>query len=360
MREKEEQTYGGSAMLEHDRSNFIAFLKDFPDQPVSVVKQMKNYSIDLDVSGIQNIVFVGMGGSAIAGDILASYARDELKVPVSVNRDYTLPSYVGKETLLIASSYSGNTEETLSAIKYGLRRGAKMVGITSGGELEAICKKRGHPFVNVVEGYPPRQALGHMFFSQLLVLDKLGFIKVKKKDINETIEILNELSARYDPNETQGNNLANHVAQSIYHAVPVVYSGVSHLDPVTVRWQNQFNENSKTMAFSNVFPEMNHNEIIGWEGLPDVMQHFRVIFLRDKEENPRTAQRIKITKSILKKKNILFGEVFSNGESRLARLFSMIYTGDWASYYLAMLNEKDPLTIASIDLLKKKLSELKA
>jgi len=358
MRTEDQLTSGGSAMLDFDRSNFIAYLKDFPDQPAEVVKKMKSYTIDLDVSGVQNIVFIGMGGSAIAGDIIVSYVRDELKVPVSVSRDYTLPSYVGKNTLMIASSYSGNTEETLAAVKHGLRRGALMVGITSGGELESICKKKNHPYVTVKEGYPPRQALGHMFFSQLLVLDKLGFIKVKKKDITETIDILNELSARYDPHETQSNNLANHIAQSIYHAIPVTYSGVAHLDPVTVRWQNQFNENSKTMAFSNVFPEMNHNEIMGWEGLPDVMQHFRVIFLRDSEENPRTAQRIKITKGILKKKNILFGEVFATGESRLARLFSMISTGDWASYYLALLNEKDPIAIDSIDLLKEKLSEL--
>ncbi len=344
-------------MLEHDRSNFIEYLKQFPDQPACCRDTVGELTLDLDMARVQNVVLAGMGGSAISGDLLTGYARDQLRKPVYIHRDYGLPAFVDENTLFIASSYSGNTEETLAAVESAMKRKAQIIGISSGGgELERICASNDFPHAVVPGGFPPRQALGYMFFTLMFIMQKLELISVSEEDIGETIQVLNDQCHRYDPGHSFGNNLANHIAQSIYHAVPVIYSGAPFMQAIPVRWRNQFNENSKTVAFSNSFPELNHNEIVGWEALQGVTQHFRVIFLRDPEESARVEKRMTITKEILRGRNILFGEIFAEGNCRLARMFSLIYTGDWASYYLAMLNEQDPINIDSIDLLKNRLS----
>jgi glucose/mannose-6-phosphate isomerase len=345
-------------MFDYDRSNFIAYLKEFPEQISKSLGIMKDFSYNIDVSGIQNIVLAGMGGSAISGELLLSYIHDELSVPAFVIREYSIPKFVNEHTLFIASTYSGNTEETVAAAKEAITRSARVIGISSGGIMEQICLEEGVPHIKIPENIPPRQALGYLFFPLLQIFEKTGFITSKRKEITETRDLLVELVERYNPETSFGHNLANHIAQSIYHAIPVVYTGASYLYPVTTRWRNQFNENSKSMAFSNVFPELNHNEIMGWEGLAEVNKHFRVIFLRDPDESPRIKTRISITKDILKQRQILFGEIFAEGNSRLARLFSLISLGDWASYYWAMLNEKDPLPIDTIEFLKKELSKI--
>ncbi len=349
----------GSAMFDFDRSNFIRFLKQFPKQPGECVELVNPVNPPFDVSRIQHLVFAGMGGSAISGDILRTYLEDELPVPVAVCRDYTLPAFVNNHTLLFAISYSGNTEETLSAVEQAIDRGAMVVTISSGGRLEALAREHQMVHIRIPGGMPPRQALGYLFFAPLLILEKLELITSRQQDIQETEYILQELLDQLNSETTMGDNLAHHIAQSVYGAIPVIYAGAAFLRAVPVRWRNQFNENSKVMAFSNVFPELNHNEIMGWEGPETVNKHFRVIFLRDyQEEHPRIQHRISITQSLLREHAIPFGEVFPVGQSRLARLFSLIYLGDWASYYLAMLNEQDPTTIHSIDLLKQRLSEI--
>jgi glucose/mannose-6-phosphate isomerase len=339
-------------MFDYDRSNFIAYLKDFPKQISKSQEIMKNFLFKVDNSTIRNIVLTGMGGSAISGDLFLAYIHDELKVPTFVNREYSIPEFVNE--------YSGDTEETLSATNQAIKRSARVIGISSGGAMEQLCLEEGIPHIKIPGDLPPRQALGYLFFPLLVLFEKLGFISSRRKEIAETRELLRELVDRYNPETSFGNNLANHIAQSIYHAIPVVYTGVPYLYPVPTRWRNQFNENSKSMAFSNVFPELNHNEIMGWEGFPEVNKHFRVILLRAPDENPRIKHRIAITKDILKQKKILFGEIFAEGNSRLAHLFSLISLGDWASYYWAMLNEKDPLIIETINFLKEKLSRIEA
>lgn len=345
-------------MLEFDRSNFLQLLKDFPAQIPEALSLTADFSFNFDTADINNIVIAGMGGSAISGDLMLGYLRDELPVPAVVNRSYSTPQFVNERTLFVAMSYSGDTEETLAATREAMARSAKVVAVTSGGELQDICIQNGFPYVQVPGGLPPRQALGYMFFPLLRMFENSGLIPSKEGEIAETVLLLKDMVERYDPKKNFGNNLANHIAQSVYHAIPITYTGVQYLYGVPVRWQNQFNENAKVLAYSNRFPELNHNEIMGFEGLPDVNKHFRIILLREANENPRIKERIKVTKKILRKHKILFGEVFSEGNTRLARMFTLIFTGDWASYYLAMLNEKDPMTIDSIDFLKTKLSEV--
>ncbi|RMF60571.1 MAG: bifunctional phosphoglucose/phosphomannose isomerase [Calditrichaeota bacterium] len=347
-------------MLDFDRSDFLKYLSGFPQQILDTRELMKNVKVDYSISQFQNLVIGGMGGSAIAGDLALAFSREKLPLPAMVIREYDIPVFVNKSTLFIALSYSGNTEETLSTSQQAIEKGATLIGISSGGELENICKKGNYVHIKIPEGYPPRQALGYLFFSLYYLLDRLGVSIANEADVNETVTLLQELAGRYDPHLNMGSNLASHIAQSIYHAFPVIYTGVPFLYPVPVRWRNQFNENSKCMAFSNVFPELNHNEIMGWEGLYEVNKHLRIILLRDPEETPRMKKRIEISKEVIRNSRIPLGEIFSEGSSRLARLFSLIYVGDWASYLLAMLNEKDPIRIDGITYLKEKLSELPA
>ncbi len=298
-----------------------------------------------------------MGGSAIAGDLFLGYVQDELKLPALVNRDYNIPNFVNQNTLFIATSYSGNTEEALSTLNKAHERKATIVGISSDGELEEFCRKNDYTFIKVPSGLPPRQALGFLFFPLVFLFERLGFISSKKAEVSETEKLLQELLGRYNMAIHSTNNVANQIAQSVYNSIPLIYTGAPFLHVLPVRWRNQFNENSKILAFSNVFPELNHNEIMGWEGIKKLRDYVRVLLLRDTEESRRMQQRISITKKIIQDQGVQLGEVFSEGQSRLARLFSLIYVGDWASYYLAMLNEKDPIKIDSIDLLKQKLSE---
>ncbi len=345
-------------MLKFDRTNFLQLLKDFPAQIPEALSLTSDFSFNFDIADINNIVIAGMGGSAISGDLILGYIREELAVPAIVNRGYDIPHFVNDKTLFIALSYSGDTEETLASTRAAMAHSAKVVAITSGGELQDICIQNGYPYVQVPGGLPPRQALGYLFFPLLRMFEKSKMIASKEAEIAETVLLLKDLVERYNPKTNFGNNLANHISQSIYHAIPVIYTGAQYLYGVPVRWQNQFNENAKVLSYSNRFPELNHNEIMGFEGLPEVNKHFRIILLREENENLRIKERIRVTKKILRKHKILFGEVFAEGNTRLARMFSLIFTGDWASYYLAMLNEKDPMTIESIDFLKEKLSEV--
>ena len=346
-------------MLDYDRSNFLSFILNFPEQLKEAPHILQNTQFRVQVDKIRTIVYSGMGGSAIAGDLLFGYISDELPFPFYVNREYSIPAYVDEHTLFIASSYSGNTEETLTATQKAFEKGAQVIGVSSGGQLGEVLQEKASGWIRIPEGLPPRQALGYLFFPLWLQFQKWGFIPDKTGESEETYAILLELRKRFNPQASHGRNLPNHIAQTLYHTIPVIYTAVPFLYPVVTRWRNQMNENAKIMAFSNVFPELNHNEIMGWEGPPEVNRLFRVILLRDKGESPRNKQRVEITKSIFKSRRVQVLEIFAEGQSRLARLFSLIYIGDWVSYYLAMIHEKDPIEIGSINLLKKKLSEFK-
>lgn len=346
-------------MQSSDQSNFIKFLRHLPEQIKDAEKIIMETHFE-DLPGEYNkIVLLGMGGSAIAGNFLASYLSRELAIPLLVNRNYFLPKFVDQKTLVIASSYSGNTEETLSAARQALERKATLIAQTSGGELKEIAETEGIPVINVPDGFPPRQALGYMFFTSLLTLVKIGLIKSRKKEINETRSVLKNIREHNDPEKNRRRNLSSHIAQELYNKVPIVYTAASMFQPLVVRWRNQFNENSKMLAFSNVFPELNHNEIVGWQANKSLLRCFSVLFLRDAAEYPRNKKRLEITRDIFRKNKIPVFEVFSEGKSDLARMFSLIYMGDWVSYHLALLYKKDPIQITNIDYLKNELSKFK-
>ena len=346
-------------MQTSDHSNFFQFISNFPNQIDEAPSLIKNLDIKSLKKDYQQVVLTGMGGSAIAGDLLKSYLQDEFTIPFFVNRNYSLPNFIGPQTLVIACSYSGNTEETISATATALDKKATIIGLASGGKLEQLLTKKGLPFVKIPDGYPPRQALGYLFFPILNLFQHLDLIQPKNEEIRETIKVLQELRERNAPHAIHNHILAKLIAQKLYRKVPVIYTASELLYPVVTRWRNQFNENSKVLAFSNVLPELNHNEIVGWEAPREVLEKFNILFLRDQSELSRNKIRLDITKDIFQKNNVPIFEVFAEGKCPLARIFSLIYIGDWVSYYLALLYEKDPFKIDSIQFLKDSLGKFK-
>ncbi len=339
-----------------DRGDMLNILERFPQQCEEAVKIGQGISLPEGYKRVEKIVITGLGGSAMGGDILSSYLADELNLPIYVNRDYALPSFVDERSLVVVMSYSGNTEETLSAYRTAVERKAKIVGITSGGKLLDLCRDSGNPAAVVPGGLPPRTALGYLFFPALMTIRKLSFIKDKAEEIDEAICLLRELAVEYSV--ASASNPAKALARDIHEKLPIIYSASKRLGAITTRWRTQINENSKSLAYNHVFPEMNHNEIVGWGGGPrDVVKNLAVVILRDRDDYDRIKRRIEITKEVIVRDPATISEVYSKGNGLLARLFSLIYLGDFVSFYLACLYGVDPTPVERIATLKRELAK---
>ena len=342
-----------------DKENMLALLYNFPQQCRDAYKIGEDFRINSShFRGIKNIVFAGLGGSAIGADLIRSYIRGEIGVPVEVVRTYTIPNYIDNGTLAFICSYSGNTEETLSA--YGLlkKKTRKMIALASGGELIRLAKKDGIPHIVIPAGMPPRCALGFASIPHLVALSKLGLIKDKKSDIMAAADFLERLRGELSCEVKTRHNLAKALANRLRGKFVVIYGASEHTDAAALRWRGQFAENSKVLASSHIFPEMNHNEIVGWQNPQSALKNFVVIILRDRGDHPRIQRRMDITKGILKKVAADVIEVESRGGNLLARIFSLIYIGDYASVYLAFLNETDPTPVDRVTYLKKELAKI--
>lgn len=342
----------------YDRSGMLELIETFPGQ----CRAAKAIGLKFDLPSAyrrqyKNIVCTGLGGSAIGADIARSYVLEEAYAPILVNRNYALPGFVSEDTLVVTSSYSGNTEETLSAYKDARAKKAGIVAITSGGQLGKMAGEDGFPVISIPGGLPPRCALGYSFFPLLILLSKAGIISDKSKDIDSAIKVMEYLKdGKIGHAIPKKKNLAKSIACGIHLKYPVIYAGADHMDAVVTRWRGELAENSKTLASTHVFPEMNHNEIVGWDNPKKLLKDFAVLMLRDKDDSPRVAKRIDITKNIIKDEKIDVIEVDSLGEGLLSRMFSLIYIGDFTSFYLAILNRLDPTPVERIDYLKKRLA----
>ena len=320
-----------------DNSNMLKAIEDFQYQCRTALGLAKG----MTVSGkINNIIIAGMGGSAVGGDLLRLYMHDS-KIPVATIRDYKLPNYVNENTLVFAVSYSGNTEETLSAYEDALRKKAKIIAVTSGGKLGDISNKT----IKIPKGMQPRAALGYLFFPVLGVLVNSGIVKENQAEINEMLDVLSQ--------KEDFRQLGEKLAKKIGSRTPLIYSS-EQFSAVAYRWKTQFNENSKIAAFSHSFSEMNHNEIVGYRSMSK--DKFIAIVIRDHADNERIKKRMEITKEIISQK-VEVEEVYTKGSFLLSRLLSGLYYADFASYYLALQNKVDPTPVHVIENLKKKLAE---
>ena len=339
-----------------DKSDMLSIIRRFPDQWKEARDIGQRFSPPAGYREADKVVVTGLGGSAMGGDILRSCLRGETSVPIFVNRNYTLPGFVNEKTLLLVVSYSGNTEETISAYNKGINLSAKVVVVTSGGKLRDLCEEKGTPIIIVPPGKPPRTALGYLFLPLLIILEKLGLTEAKGKDIEETRLLLDKLSRRWDVLSSLNDNLSKNLARKLFGKLPLIY-GSELLESACLRWKTQINENSKSLAYPAVFPELNHNEIVGWEGMEGLRQSIEIIILRDEQDHERIKKRMDITKSVIGGRAGGIEEVRSEGESLLARIFSLIYLGDWVSFYLAILYGVDPTPVKPIELLKRRLAE---
>jgi len=340
-----------------DTENMLDLLVSFPRQCEDALfigrrsavktRYKKRYS---------NIVFTGLGGSAIGGDIIKGYTGGELDIPIYINRNYTLPHFVNKDSLVFAVSYSGNTEETLSAYTEALRRDANVIVITSNGKIKEHASKNNDILVTLPKGYPPRCALGYSFIPAIVMLAKLKLIKNKDEEIKAASCFLAGLKEKaLSPGVKGRANVSKAVAKKIYGRFPVIYAS-EKLGSIAMRWRGEFAENAKTLSSSHVFSEMNHNEIVGWKNPGSLLKDFAAIILRDKHDLSRIRKRMDITASILKKAKFQVLEVESKGKTLLERMLSLVYIGDFASFYLSVLNKQDPTPVKRIAYLKKQLA----
>jgi glucose/mannose-6-phosphate isomerase len=350
---------------ELDKANMIELLEEFPQKMRDALRLGEKFTIPTDflpaststpTKNFKNIVVLGMGGSAIGGDLLSNYLADELSIPIVVIRGYDIPKFVDDNSLVFAVSYSGNTEETLSALMKCLEAKARVIALTSGGKLAVLARENNFPVIKVLEGIQPRAAISYLFFPILKALERLGLTKKKGREIEETFTILKELSKEYGAKSPIKNNFAKEVALSLYQHLPLVYGSEGLLEAVAMRWKTQINENSKWPCFWNVFPELDHNEIVGYEIENSINRQVKIIYLQDKEGLLRVEQRREITRKIIQDKVAEFIVCPTKGKGKMARMFSLIFLGDLVSYYLAILNQVDPSPVACIEDLKKELA----
>lgn len=306
---------------------------------------------------VDHVLVMGLGGSGIGGDLLRGVLFDSASVPVVVVKDYVLPAWVGPRTLAFACSYSGNTEETLSAYTAARRARARCAAITSGGELARRALADGVPVIRVPSGWPPRAALGYLFAPMLAVLDRWEIVRGQAAGVEEAAVLLGALGAAWGPEQPQSDNAAKRLARALLGRVPVVYAVSRFAEAAALRWKCQLNENGKVYAVWNTFPELNHNETVGWalSGQPEGL--FEVVVLRDISDSPRLVERAAITRKIALGGAAGLHEVHSEGTEPVARLMSLILFGDLVSVYLAYLNEVDPYPVPVIDELKRQLGE---
>jgi len=319
-----------------DSQNMLQVIKDFPKQCREALTLPEGISISGEVN---NIVVTGMGGSAMGGDLLKIYLRNS-NIPVYVNRDYKLPNFVNENSLVFAVSYSGNTEETLSALSDAKDKNAQIIGITSGGKLADECEK----VIKIPSGLQPRAALGYSFFPALGVLHNSDITRVKNEDLNEMLDILKQ-TAKF-------NDQGEEISKKLKEKIPIIYASEA-MGPIAFRWKTQINENAKMPAYYNVFSEMNHNEIASYKSMD---RKFAVVIIRDKYDNDRIKKRMDICKQIMEE-HVDVEEIETQGESLLARMFSIIFLGDFVSYYMALWNRVDPSPVEIIEDMKKKLVE---
>ncbi len=299
----------------------------------------------------ETIVICGMGGSAISGDYLYYLLKEELSVPIIVNREYSLPSFVSKTTLVICVSYSGNTEETISCFNDALQKSAMLFTVSSAGLLEKLAIKIGIPHIKIREGIPPRSGLPLIYTALLTILEKLELIESMDSDIKETSEILEKLAKDYDIDQKTESNLPKNIAYGLYNTLPVF---VSHtfLSPIAYRAKCEINENSKLLAISEVIPEQNHNGIVAWDNPITSLNDVAVVLFRDKKEPDSIKVRVDEFKKHVEKKTEKVLEIYPEGKSRLAKQISSTYLIDLTSIYLGILYEIDPSITPSIDSLK--------
>lgn len=323
-------------------------IERFAEQLREAVEIGKNAKISRPQHAINKVYVAGLGGSGIGGDFAAEFVKNKCKVPVLTGKGYDVPAYVDKNTLVVTSSYSGNTEETLSAFDQLMKTGAKVVVLSSGGRLIELAKEHQLDFIQVPGDWPsPRACLGYSMVQQMFILHYCGLID------DSFISDLIAAADLVDREDADVRTRARQIAGILNEKTPVIYIADS-MEAVAIRLRQQINENSKMLCWHNVIPEMNHNELVGWR---DQRKDVAVLMLRNRTDHPRVQMRMDINKEIITEYTDTMIEVYSKGSSFIQRAIYLVYLGDWISFYLADLRNMDSIEVKVIDFLKGELAK---
>jgi glucose/mannose-6-phosphate isomerase len=318
----------------------------FPEQLRVGLEIQKSFSLPYDFAP-KGVLICGLGGSGIGGTLVSLVNQFSGTCPVEVCKGYFIPPYVSPDFLVIVSSYSGNTEETLSCLDQALEKGARVVCITSGGKMAQKAEKAKLPVALVPGGMPPRACLGYSLVQLTGILVKAGVLP------NSVLEDVLSAAILLEKEEIKIKAEAKKLAEGINGFLPVIYSSTL-FEGVSIRFRQQLNENAKILCWHHVVPEMNHNELVGWK---DQHPEIAIVWLRDTEEYSRNEARIAINLEILQSRTPNVFHVFSQGKSLLEKMIYLIYMGDWASVYLARARNVDPMEVNVIDFLKSELEK---
>ena len=298
-----------------------------------------------------------MGGSAIAAELIECLERARLPRPVLVVRDYRWPACVGGDSMALLCSYSGNTEETLALESEAVKRGIPRVALTTGGTLAERCRRSGVPVMIMPGGSPPRAALYGSWVRVNALLHALGWLPDPAPDWKRARAAVRAGEARLGADVPEAANPAKRLARELQGRMVAIYAASARLGAVATRWRHQLNENAKVPAHSALVPELNHNEIVGWETAGPLQANTSVVLLRDPDDEPEVATRLTLTGEYAARQGAQVHEVVAAGETPLERAVGLAQWGDWLSFYLAMLNGVDPTPIPSIDEFKRRLAE---
>ena len=337
-----------------DPGGMLQRIKDLPMQVKDAWRIAQGSDLPAEYRAAKNITVLGMGGSAIGGEFAAALLADELTVPMSVHRDYGLPAYVGKDSLVVASSYSGNTEETLSGFEEARARGARVVAMTTGGKLAASAKSAGFPVVSFQYQAQPRAALGYSLALVLGLVGKLGFAGDQTKIVEGALADLAKLEGRLD--EKAESNDAKSLALELAGRIPVAF-GAGVMGVMARRVKDQWNENAKNWAAFDVMSELNHNAVVGFPNPSVAKDALTVLLLRSARDNPRHKVRFDVTLELLDRAGIAHRTLEFPGASALSEVLQMVLFTDHVSFYVALLNGADPSPVKSIDYLKDRLAK---
>ncbi|MGB9915836.1 MAG: bifunctional phosphoglucose/phosphomannose isomerase [Candidatus Hydrothermia bacterium] len=327
--------------------DMLELIRSLPQQ----IDEALKYKLP-DFKKPEKIFICGMGGSAISGDLAKIIAKNS-PILIETVRDYTLPAYAKEGDLLIASSYSGNTEETISAFIDGISRNMQILAISSSGKLLEIAKEKNIPYVKIPMGYPPRTALGYLLTPIVNLFYKLGLIdEFTVNSYQRLPEFLTKLQSEFESEDSDAVKLA----AKYYMRIPVIYSS-TRLHPVALRWKAQINENSKAFCHTMEFPEMNHNEINGIKNPKTRCENLWITFLKDPDDHPRIILRFEITRDLIESSIQGYSFVEGKGENFIERIFYLVYLGDYVSYFLAKYYNEDPIDIPKISELKRRLGQ---
>jgi len=327
---------------------------NFADDINKASKIGKKIRLNKKYNNIYNIIVVGMGGSAIGGDINKMLLKNDLSIPLIVSRNYFIPKWANKHSLVVVSSYSGGTEETLSAFKDALSKECQIYGITTGGILSKKLSSNDLDFILIPSGLQPRAALAYSFVPMLYLFLHLGLIKIDlNNNLMNSIKLLKSVRDDYSLNDQKNPTWV--LSNKIFDTIPIIYGETDNTSIVALRWSNQLSENSKMLAFCNEIPEFNHNEIVGWENNPKLIEKLSIIWLTDESDHERISIRQKISNRILETivKNQF--EISLHGATRFERLLHLIHFGDWVSLWCAYLHGTDPSPVEKILRLKEEL-----